>query len=455
MKTNPKVLMVAYVFPPFFSVGGSIRVVKFLKYLPSQGWHPVVLTIDDKKETASQRREGSESMLAEIPAEVEIIRTTSGETSAETLNKGRALRQKNKLAGVVINILSKLRQFVRRFFLIPDVHITWLPHAVKLGRQIIADKQIDVIFATCPPHSVALIGALLKKYTGKPLILDYRDDWIDTPWFRAKPAPQRWIERMLEKWAVSAADRVILVTEFSQDAFIKRYPGMSPEKFVFIPNGCDLSDYPDVSELKPERDPDHFTILHAGIVFEADTWNRNPRSFFTAIKNICTKHPDIAQRLRVHFTGQLKPGVVQMVKDMELSNQISELGYLSREDLTRQMISADLLLAINYEGFSTLIPGKIYEYWAAGHSPILLLSAMGAASGLIEQHRLGLTVDFMDVQGIENAILEIYRAQETGKPVRISREGIERYSRAYLTTRLAEVLAKVTGSEPNQDTADR
>ncbi len=448
--------MVAYVFPPFFSVGGSIRVVKFLKYLPSQGWHPVVLTIDDKKETASQRREGSESMLTEIPAEVEIVRTTSGETSAETLNKGRALRQRNKLAGVVINILSKLRQFVRKFFLIPDVHITWLPYAVKLGRQIIADKQIDVIFATCPPHSVAIIGALLKKYSGKPLILDYRDDWIDTPWFRAKPALQRWIERRLEKWAVSAADHVILVTEFSREAFIKRYPGMPAEKFIFIPNGCDLSDYPDVSEVKPELDPDHFTILHAGIVFEADTWNRNPRSFFTAIKNICTKHPDIAQRLRVHFTGQLNPGVAQMVKDMGLSDQVCELGYLSREDLTRQMISADLLLAINYEGFSTLIPGKIYEYWAAGHSPILLLSARGAASGLIERHKLGLTVDFSDVESIENAILEVYRAKETGNAIHISRDGIERYSRAYLTTQLADVLNKVTGRRINhQNTTDR
>jgi glycosyltransferase involved in cell wall biosynthesis len=312
-----------------------------------------------------------------------------------------------------------------------------------------------VIFVTCPPHSVAIIGALLKKYTEKPLILDYRDDWIDTPWFRAKPVLQRWIERIMEKWAVSTADRIILVTEFSRNAFVKRYPGMSPEKFIFIPNGCDLSDYPDVSEMKPAYDPDHFTILHAGIIFEADTWNRNPRSFFTAIKNICQKNPDIAKRLRIHFTGQFKPGVAQMVKDMQLNDQISELGYLSREDLTNQMVSADLLLAINYEGFSTLIPGKIYEYWASGHSPILLLSARGAASGLLEQHKLGLTVDFLDVEGIENAILEVYRAKEAGNPYSISRNGIERYSRAYLTTQLAEVLSKVTNHQSVQGSADR
>ena len=37
-----KVLMLSYVFPPFFSVGGSIRVVKFVKYLPALGWLPMV-----------------------------------------------------------------------------------------------------------------------------------------------------------------------------------------------------------------------------------------------------------------------------------------------------------------------------------------------------------------------------------------------------------------------------
>ena len=43
-------LMLAYVFPPFFSIGGSIRVVKFIKYLCPLGWRPVVLTIGNKKE---------------------------------------------------------------------------------------------------------------------------------------------------------------------------------------------------------------------------------------------------------------------------------------------------------------------------------------------------------------------------------------------------------------------
>ncbi len=83
----------------------------------------------------------------------------------------------------------------------------------------------------------------LKLLTRKPLVLDYRDDWIDTPWFMAKPAISRKIEKILENRVVSLADKVILVTEWSMKAFQKRYPKQPKEKFNLIPNGCDLADF--------------------------------------------------------------------------------------------------------------------------------------------------------------------------------------------------------------------
>ncbi len=61
-----KVLMIARAFPPFHCVGHSIRVVKFIKYLPALGWLPVVLTIDDRKEYEFDRKQGSETLLSEI-----------------------------------------------------------------------------------------------------------------------------------------------------------------------------------------------------------------------------------------------------------------------------------------------------------------------------------------------------------------------------------------------------
>ncbi len=89
--------MIARVFPPFRSVGHSIRAVKFIRYLPALGWLPSVLTIDDRKEYESDRKQGSETLLAEIPPEVSIYRTAAGEPSWKYLEQERAFGQRNWL----------------------------------------------------------------------------------------------------------------------------------------------------------------------------------------------------------------------------------------------------------------------------------------------------------------------------------------------------------------------
>ena len=43
---SPRVLVISYGFPPMLSAGTS-RVLKFVKFLPTCGWKPDVLTVDD------------------------------------------------------------------------------------------------------------------------------------------------------------------------------------------------------------------------------------------------------------------------------------------------------------------------------------------------------------------------------------------------------------------------
>jgi glycosyltransferase involved in cell wall biosynthesis len=437
------VLMLTYVFPPFFSVGGSIRVVKFVKYLPSWGWRPLVLTIDDQQETVSQRREGSAVLLKDIPAEARVYRTSSGEPPARLQQRGREARKKSRLAAVVVNLLSWLRQWAYRYLLLPDAHITWLLPALKNARRIVRERDVDVIWATCPPHSTALIGATLKRLSGRPLVLDYRDDWIDTPWYRTKPRVVRWIERRLESWAVRTADRVVLVTQASRQAFVARYRRQPDSKFVLIPNGCDLDDFAAVRQIEvPQRET--FSIVHAGLLSADQGWRRSPDAFFAALRRIAHDHPLVARQLRVTFTGQLPEPYRQQVKSNGLHDLIHEAGFVPHDAFLRLLREADLLLSINYQGFNTLIPGKIYEYWAVGHAPILLLDGDGAARWLVQEHNLGLCVSPDDVAGITAAIVEVYRRRQAGNPLRINTTGLAQYDRQALARRLADLLAEVS-----------
>jgi glycosyltransferase involved in cell wall biosynthesis len=440
-----KVLMVAHSFPPFFSVGGSIRVVKFTKYLPALGWLPIVLTIDDRREYETTRKMGSETLLADIPRQVLVHRTAAGELSLEHLEKEKAFGQRHRLAAVMVKVVGGARRWVQRSLFLPDRHLAWLPFALSRGRQIVKSDAIDVIFSTCPPHSACLTGACLKLVTGKPLVLDFRDDWIDTPWYDSRSRVRRKIERKLEKWAVKTADKVILVTEWSTRAFLDRYPTEPQEKFIFIPNGCDLEEFAAVRWM-PEAPPNSkFTILHAGLLNDSQSWARSPAALFQALRHIL-QQPEIAENLTLAFTGYLPEGHRRLAEGMGLSGVVKDLGHLPRDEFLRLMKSADLLLAINYEGFSTLIPGKIYEYWAVGGPPILLLSCDGAARELVEQKGLGIAVPHDDVAAIEEAILTAYRRRAMGSPMQVNTMGIEEYDRKALSERLAHVLSSVAST---------
>jgi glycosyltransferase involved in cell wall biosynthesis len=439
-----KVLMIARAFPPFQSVGHSIRVVKFIKYLPAFGWLPSVLTIDDRREYEFDRKHGSETLLSEIPPEVLIHRTVAGEPSSRFLEKEREFGQRNWLTRVIVKVLGGARRWAFRNILLPDRCVVWLPFALGRGRQIIRSQGIDVIFATCPPHSATLIGALLKLLTGRRLILDFRDDWIDTPWYHSKPTLIRMIHRRLESWAVKTADKVILVTEWSKNAFLERYPSQPSDKFIFISNGCDLGDFAMLTSMTPAPRNSKFTIVHAGSLNVSKLFGRSPAGLFQAIQQILLQQPGLAEQLTVALAGDLPEEHRRLAEEMGLSRVIKGLGHVPHDELIRLIKSADLLLAINYEGWSTLIPAKIYEYWAVGGPPILLLSCHGAASMFVKRHGLGLTVEPFDVAGIRQAILAVYGQRGTAAALNVSTAGIEKYDRQALTRELAQVLSVAT-----------
>jgi glycosyltransferase involved in cell wall biosynthesis len=441
-----KVIVIARMFPPFHPVGFSIRVVKFVKYLPTLGWLPSVLTVADRKESELDPRLGSATLLSEIPREVLIHRTRAG-APLRFLDKDGAFQEQNRVARLLIKLLRGARRRLIYPLLLPDQCIGWLPFALTRGRNIVRTEGIDVILATCPPFSVALIGACLKVLTGKRLLLDFRDDWIDTTEFRAKGSIRRVIERRMERWSVKVADKIVLVTEASKHGFMERYSQESGNKFVVIPNGCDLEEFAALKSMRVARNYSKFTIVHAGSLIDSGPWTRSAAALFRAVRRVLQQEPELVQRLRLVFAGDFPERHRQLADEMGLSGLIEELGHLPHEEVLRVMKSADLLVAIATEGRPTAIPGKIYEYWAVGGPPILLLSGAGAASTLVERNGLGITVDPADVAGIQEAILTVYRKSKSPTPLRVNSAGIEAHDRKALSRQLAHLLSTVYDSE--------
>src|SRR5208283_5195016 len=213
-KTLPssKVLMVAYHFPPQAGSSGLLRSLKFCRYLPEFGWLPTVLTIDPR---AYERTDGSQ--MDEIPANVNVIRAFGLDSQRHLALGGRYLR------------VSAL----------PDRWITWLAGAIPAGLYSIRKHNIDIIFTTYPIASAVLIGYFLHIFSGKPWIVDFRDSMTEEhyPQDRLTRSIYRWIERK----AIRHGSRFIFTAPSAVRIYLERYPNLSPDQCIFLPNGYDES----------------------------------------------------------------------------------------------------------------------------------------------------------------------------------------------------------------------
>ena len=86
----------------------------------------------------------------------------------------------------------------------PDTRIGWMPEARRKGLQIIRDWCPDILFASGPPFTTLLVGYLLSRATGVPLVVEFRDRWSEDPYY---PSPwwrgrwDRWLEALIVRQA--------------------------------------------------------------------------------------------------------------------------------------------------------------------------------------------------------------------------------------------------------------
>src|SRR6185437_14825600 len=99
-----------------------------------------------------------------------------------------------------------------------------------------------------------------------------------------------------------------------------------------------------------------------------------PEGLFQAVQDLIRTNPELSDRLSLVFAGGLPEAQRRRAEAMGLSAVVKATGHLPHDEVLRLIRSADLLVALNFENWPTIIPAKIYEYWAVGGPPVLLLN---------------------------------------------------------------------------------
>lgn len=432
-----RVLVLTYYFPPSGGAGVQ-RILKFVRYLPAFNWTPVVLTVRDGAYPARDA-----SLWADVPDEAEVYRTTSWDAyqlyAALTGQRSEDAVVQGSVGDQEVGWKTRLKRWVRANVFLPDTRLGWVPFAVWRGWQLLADRSIDAILTTGPPHSTHLAGLTLQKLTGVPWVADFRDPWTDINYYQELPHTgcARRLDRALERWVLKQARAVTTVSPTWRNGLSQKVDGQRERRVRVIQNGYDEDD---IEPREESHDEEVFSLTHVGSLYAS----RNPTGLWRALRRLGERNA--IPNLRLRLVGTVDPNVKDALRRHGLSERTKFISYVPHEEAVRYMRRAGLLL-LSIEDFPAsagMLTGKIYEYLASGRPILGLGDPDGDAAALLRQTGGGELFPRTDVEGLASCIRRHYDAWAEGAPCSGAPPGrIRPYRRRAQTGALAEVLAEV------------
>lgn len=435
-----RVLIISYYWPP---TGGSgvQRWVKFAKYLPQEGWQPVIYTPENPEQLAVDA-----SLEAEVPAEAEIVKTRiiePYELYRKFLRKsghGEAAVEVNPVNAQNKSLLQKAAMWVRGNLFRPDPRCLWIGPSVRFLKNYLKDHPVDLIVSTGPPQSMHMIGRRLSLETGLPWIADFRDPWTKIFYFKhlsMMPSTQKWHRRM-EKKVLDDASAVVAVSPLVQQEF----QAMTQTSVELITNGFDECDFPKGRAEEAAGGPDNdFVITHTGL-FAADG---NPTVLWKVLSDKCKADDSFRKHLKIKLVGKTDSQITGSLEAAGLSDNVINLGYQPHAVAVEEQRAASLLiLPLRKEPeYKAVLPGKLFEYLASWRPVLGIGQTDGAMSIILNTTKTGLVLDWNDEASLARFIELCWQRHLRGE-LTVEDADLTQFTRKELTRRMAALFDRVT-----------
>ncbi len=441
-----KLLILAYDFPPYVSVGG-LRPYSWFKYLRQFDVYPIVVTRQWSNSHGNHLdyiAPGTSAVnIVEKSDEGTIIRTPYVPNAANKLMLKHG-DSKLRLPRKLISGFYEFGQFI--FPIGPKIGIYWG------AQEYLNENKVDLIVATGDPFILFKYAAQLSKNHSIPWVADYRDAWIQDKSMK-EGLYKKWCA-FFEKRFLSNSYKITTVSNFLQQHIGSNVKG---KNFEIICNGY-LPELTQIAQSVKQRQ-DTLSVAFAGTLYD---WHPI-ESVFRVCSDLVKDAPNF--KIEFNFYGINKEDKLkELLRDSyrSLENQVNFHLRMDNLKLAEAMARQNVFLLFNdYSYLGT----KIFDYLALQRKILFCYENDEEAQALRREHysveemdsasktlqadviratNSGLVI--RDAAQLKDALLSLRAEIEENGFIACASTGIEEYSRVRQVEKLAAIVHALSHS---------
>ena len=434
-----KVLILAYDFPPYVSVGG-LRPYNWYKHLKEFGVEPIVVTRQWGNAHGNHldyisAGESEESIIENTEFGM-IIRTPYKPNFANRL----MLKYGDKKYRILRKSISAFYEIAQFFFPIGPKAALY-----RGAKEFLKNNEVDVILATGDPFVLFSFASKLSKEFGIPWIADYRDPWSQS--FSAKKGIiQRKIDYFFEKKIVRSAHSINTVDLLFKLKLAQLFP---TKQLTILPNGFDSIEIDKTKQIQQNNKLLTFSFI--GTIYLWHPLNQLLSSF----SNFTKEKPQFEFLIKFYGINNMEI-IEERTKKLfpELIDKLIFLPKIPNGELLQLVSKDNVLLLFNYYQFTGT---KIYDYLGLKRRILLCFENDHEALKLKEQyyfktietdicpqidilHETNAGIIVKDALHLKEVLKELFSEFNENGCIACDSKGIEKYSRKIQVERLAELI---------------
>ena len=426
-----KVLILAYDFPPFNSIGGQ-RPYSWYRYLKNKNFEPTVITRQWDESINSQiesiKSSENQNPIIEKSEFGTIIRAPYKSTYRDNLILKYGFERKGSLRKLITFYYNTFRYYRSSIDFTYPIYLEAKKH--------LSENYYDVIIATGEPFILLKYADKLSKLFDTPWIADYRDGWstnIVYTWDKSFFAKySRFINRFFEKRVITSSALITTASESDRAELTKLHIN---KECIVILNGWDEDKFVGLNEIPQNKDI--FTIAYAGMVYT----HQELECFFDGIKLFLDKNS--SAKVQIIFYGanyhpEQKQRIILASKWIE--NIVTTTDRINHDLVIKKLAQANLLLLLASTKVNHLA-AKVYDYLAVNRRILLVKNDHGLLEEFIKNCNAGVSCE--DENDVCKIMQNLYDEFLSKSELPSNSININKYSRRNQSLVLSKVFNNV------------